>query len=121
MPDWQPNWEDVQFDYTAADEAVAACRSAATLIEASLNVEVGRLPKVTQDWSGPAREDFNSGSQQIRTLRGQVHEDLLRLIRDLKAAADYARTEQATRVADRERWRQEAQAERRQRPGPGMN
>lgn len=119
MPDWQPNWADVQFDHPAA-AAITARNSAGTTIESTLNAEVAGLPATQEDWGGPAREEFNSGEQQIRTLRQQVRtlrqqvrDDLAQLARDIAPAAEAARAEQARRVADRQRWHQAAQAEQR--------
>lgn len=121
MPDWQPSWTDVEFDHAAAGQAVAACASAAKTIESTLNTEVRCLPSTTQDWSGQAREDFDTGEPKIRQLRAQVREDLDRLARAIVAAAEAAKAEQAKREADRQRWRDEAEAERRcRRISPGQ-
>lgn len=120
MPDWQPNWTDVEFDHAAAEQAVAACKCAAKTIESTLNTEVRCLSSTTQDWSGKARDDFDTGEPKIRQLRAQVREDLDRLAQAIVAAAEAAKAEQTKREADRQRWRDEDEAERRcqqRRPG----
>lgn len=118
MPSWQPNWTDVEFDHAAAERAVGACKSAATTIESTLNAQVRCLPSTIQDWSGKARDDFIVGESEIRRLRVQVREDLDQLARVIVAAAEAAKAEQAKREADRQRWRDEAEAERRCRQTP---
>lgn len=84
----------MRFDQFAAEDAVAALRSAAVIVEATREAEVRNLPAATQDWTGPARLEFDSASQQIRTMRARLADNLRTLARSLAVAADEAKAEQ---------------------------
>lgn len=112
MPDWSPNWLDVDFDHAAAEAAAAAYDDAADTLAAG-EVTFGDLVAHTVvDWSGGARGDFDDGTERIEDER-------VRVIRALRDAADAIRTgaaaataEQEHREAERDRWQAEVEAER---------
>lgn len=118
MPDWQPNWSDVEFDHAAATEAARECRTAARTIDQALTGLAG-LP-AADHWTGRYKDEWED--DQVPTaddLRGTA-DDLRALARAIDAAAEDARLEQQARERERERWRDELEAEQADAPpGPG--
>jgi hypothetical protein len=109
VPNWQPNWADVDFDHAKAAVAAGACRTTAATIDNVL-LGLGNLPAVDH-WTGRYKDDFmNEQSGMVADLLSTMA-DLRRLASQIERASTEAETEQAKRVADRMRWREERDRE----------
>lgn len=109
MPDWQPNWSDVDFDHAAATTAAEECRSSARALDTALGGLDG-LP-ATDHWVGRYKDDWSADQTPTRTDLSGTRDDLRALARAIDRAAADARAEQAHRESERERWREEAREE----------
>jgi uncharacterized protein YukE len=119
MPTWQPNWSDVSFDHAAAQQAIAALRSMATLLDTTTDARVRLAAEAQRDWAGRSRIAFDA--ELARTTRQAA--DLAAACRaaaaSIEAAAEDARIEQRRRDLDRERWSDERRREDRVRATSG--
>ncbi len=107
MPAWQPNWNDVEFDFTGAEAAIAECRLAREVLETRDAVLAGPLVSARDQWRGAKRVEFDESEEALQR-------DVARLIEELRLAeqglyADIARAhnEQAIRVRARAHWHEE--------------
>jgi len=113
MPNWQPNWNDVQWDWGAAEEAIRALRSSADLLD-STSRERARLAEEAQaQWRGRYRKEFDSEFERIqrrsRDLAAQIRDSADRIA----SASHRAWEEQRHREAERQRWQREREDEER--------
>lgn len=114
MPDWQPNWNDVDFDHGKATAAAAECRSSARAVDSALSGLAG-LPN-TDHWVGKYKDDWSDDKAPTETdLRG-TRDDLRALARAIDQAATDASAEQTHREEERERWYEELREEQADEP-----
>jgi len=113
VPSWQPNWEDVRFDHAAAVEAAEACRRGATTADATAQAVTAAAPSASRDWSGSLSDDFRRELPELGDELSARHGELNALARQIEAAGDEARAEQARREQQRERWHDQARKEAR--------
>lgn len=116
MPNWQPNWENVIWDWGAANEAIAALQRAANQLESSL---AERRPVATAaqiEWQGRFREEFDQELEHIIQQALSLAAEYRATAARIAAASSAARAEQDHRERERDRWRREkADEERRER------
>ncbi|MDQ6670026.1 MAG: hypothetical protein M3069_04655 [Chloroflexota bacterium] len=111
MPNWQPNWEDVRWNYAAADRAASELDQAAEAIDRTSTARGQASERATAQWRGAYRARFDA--QLMDTLgsawelAGTYRESAARI----RQASARAREEQARREHERERWRQEKASE----------
>lgn len=115
MPNWQPNWDDVRWNWGAASEAAAALRSAAGKLEATLADRLRYAASAQREWRGRYRDEFDVALDRMaRRAR-----DLAAHFRDaadrIASASARAREEQRHREHERERWHREKEDEERRR------
>ncbi len=107
MPNWQPNWEDVRWDYAAADRAARELDRAADELQSTSDARRQVADTAAAEWRGTYRRRFDQ--QLAEALRaswwhaGEFRDAAARIRR----ATQMARDEQARRERDRERWRRE--------------
>lgn len=107
MPNWQPNWEDVRWNYAAAGRAAGELDRVADQLDAGSSARMQVADLATAEWRGSYRVRFDQ--QLTATLReawwqaGELRDAAARIRR----ASQWARDEQARRERDRERWRRE--------------
>jgi uncharacterized protein YukE len=111
MPDWQPNWTDVRFDFARAEAAVAALRSTADLLNRQTDARVRLAADAQLAWRGRARDAFDVELARIVREAADLAAALRSAARSFEAAADDARLDQAHRLDARARWRREAALE----------
>jgi hypothetical protein len=111
MPNWTPNWHDVQFDQVAAQEYVDAATTLARDLDTWLNDRAGQARLAQKHWKGPHRQRFDTEFAKQQSIGGDLVDDLRRSAHSVQQAAHDAKVEQAHRVSDRERWRTEEAAE----------
>ena len=107
MPNWQPNWQDVHWNYAAADRAADELDRAADELESTSKARQQTADNAAAEWRGTYRRWFDR--QTTEALRaawwqaGEFREAAARIRR----ATQWARDEQARRERERERWRRE--------------
>ena len=115
MPNWQPNWNNVRWDWGAADEAVNALRRAADFLDSSVLERTSVAREAQQEWRGRFREQFDLELGRIvaraRDLAAQFREAAGRIA----SASQRAYEEQRHREAERARWQREKEEEERRR------
>lgn len=113
MPDWEPNWQDVCWDFGAADEAISALQRAADLLDQTADERSRVALAAKEQWQGRYREEFD---ERLAQMLIRAH-DLARQCRDaankVARASQRAYEEQQRRVRDRERWFRQKEAEER--------
>ena len=67
MPNWQPNWEDVRWNYAAADRAAAELDHAAGELEPTSDARRQVADASAAEWRGTYRRRFDQ--QLTETLR----------------------------------------------------
>ncbi len=115
MPNWQPNWNNVRWNWGAADAATAALRRAANLLDGTADKRAGAAGEAQAQWRGLHRDRFDN---ELTQILGRGHS----LASECRAAADRvtsasqrAADEQRHRERERERWRREKEEEDRRR------
>ena len=116
MPDWQPNWSDVEFDHGAASTAAVECRAAARALTTALDGLAG-LP-ATDHWTGRYKDEWSADQGGMQSDLAGTRDDLNALASRIDGAAVDARAEQTARDDGRERWLREAAEEADRRPVP---
>lgn len=116
MPDWQPNWTDVEFDHAKATAAAEECRTSARAIDTALGGLSG-LP-AADHWVGRYKDDWEADQAPTRTDLTGTRDDLRALARKIDQAAADATAEQTHREEERERWREELRQEQEDQPDP---
>ncbi len=111
MPNWTPNWQDVEFDQMAAQQYVDAATKLARDLDTWLNDRVGQAKLAQKHWKGPHRQRFDVEFAKQQTIGGHLVDDLRRSAHSVEQAAHDAKLEQARRVSERERWHTEQAAE----------
>jgi hypothetical protein len=107
VPNWQPDWEDVRWNYVAADRAAAELDRAAGELESTSDARRQVADTSAAEWRGAYRRRFDQ--QLTETLRaawwqaGEFRDAAARIRR----ATQWARDEQLRRERERERWRRE--------------
>jgi len=113
MPNWEPNWEDVQWDQGAARDAMRALRDAADMLDQTAAERARVAQEATEQWRGRYRDEFDDHLQQIlrraHDLAGEYRDMANRIARADQGAFE----EQRRRERERERWRMEKEAEER--------
>jgi len=113
MPNWNPNWKNVQWDREAAHRATAALRRSADELDNTATERERVATRTQAQWRGRHRETFDSYLQDVlrraRVLAAEYREAATRIDRETQRAE----AEQRRRVAERERWRREKEEEER--------
>ena len=111
MPSWQPIWENVNFDFIAAEAAIADCRACRRILDQRDAVLRGPLQRGLAEWRGRSRASFDAAERQLRNRTNALIDHLWQAEHRLARTIDDAHEEQAHRVRNRERWNQENAAE----------
>ena len=107
MPAWQPNWEDVRFDYTGAEEAAAECDGCAGFLRGRHAVLGPPMAEARVEWRGVHRQRFDDEMEAMDRDADLLTDELRMTAARIRAEADEARMEQHARELARERWYQE--------------
>jgi hypothetical protein len=113
MPNWDPNWEDVQFDHAAAQDAANECTLAAGALDNAATGAATARTTLTNNgsWYGAHQVEFHVAEENLRTEMGQTRLELLELARHIADAANRARAQQVFRESERARWNAETAVE----------
>jgi len=115
MPNWQPNWNNVCWDWHAAKAASHALRNMANRLEILTQERLAVAREAQREWRGRYREEFDQKLQIL--LKDSAN--LAARMRDAAARIDQASAraweEQKNRERERERWYREKEEEERRR------
>ena len=104
MPGWQPNWDDVAWDWGAANEAMNALRRAADMLDQTAYERKRKADQATAEWRGVYREEFDEDLRGILTRARDLARDFRDIANRISRASGDARREQDHREEERERW-----------------
>ena len=65
MPNWSPNWNDVRWNWGAADAAASALRNAAGMLDATADERAGVARDAQVEWRGLFRDRFDAELAEI--------------------------------------------------------
>jgi uncharacterized protein YukE len=112
MPNWTPNWADVQFDQAAAHDYAATCRRTSAELRRIAAARNKLAEQAVIDWEGPHRVKFDHDTAQWSNAAEDVAMQLESIAAKVDAQALTARQVQSAREQDRQRWAAESTAER---------
>ena len=115
MPNWQPNWNNVRWDWGAADAAAAALRHAAGLLDGTAQERSGVPRDAQAEWRGLHRERFDGELTQILKRARDLAVECRAAADHIASASRRAHEEQRHRERERDRWRREKEDEERRR------
>ena len=113
MPNWQPNWSNVVWDWGAADAAVAALHRAAIQLEESATGRQSLAAPAQREWRGRYRDEFDVDLKRLTEDAQRIAAEYRATAGRIAAASAAASAEQTRREHERERWRREKQDEER--------
>jgi uncharacterized protein YukE len=113
MPNWQPNWNDVVWDYGAANEAIAALHKAAGQLESSVQERKVMAAAAQTEWRGRYRQEFDNDLARMIQQALRIADEYRAVANRIRAASAAAQDEQSHRVHERERWWREKRDEER--------
>ena len=113
MPDWQPNWSNVNWDFGAAEAAIGALRRAADLLGQTTSERERVAGEARAEWRGRYRESFDGQFQQMVNRARQLADEYRGAANQIARASQWAREEQHRREEERARWYMEKEAEER--------
>lgn len=109
-----PNWNDVCWNWAAAEEAVNKLHHVANELTNLRQTRGEKATLVLEEASGPYRDQFSEGFDTKELVIRGICFDCYRLASRISALSEQAREEQNRRERARERWRQE-QREKKER------
>jgi uncharacterized protein YukE len=113
MPNWQPNWNNVYWDWNAAKAASNALRKTADRLESLTQERLKVAREAQNEWRGRYREEFDRELQRLLDDSAK----LAAMMRDAAARIDRASAraweEQKHRERERARWYREKEEEER--------
>lgn len=116
MPNWEPNRARVEWDYGAAEAAIAALRRAADELDLTTNKRERVAGEARAEWRGRYRESFDGQFQQMVSRARQLAAEYRDTANQIGRASQRAWEEQRRREAAIARWEAEKAAEERERP-----
>jgi hypothetical protein len=115
MPNWQPNWNNVRWDWGAANAASSALRHNAVRLDTTAHQRGLVAGEAQAQWRGRYRSEFDVALQGMLQgaygLAAEMRDAASRIDRASQRAYD----EQRHRERERERWRREKEEEDRRR------
>jgi len=115
MPNWQPNWNNVLWNWGAADAAISALRSAAGVLDGTAGERIGVARDAQVEWRGLHRERFDGELTQVLNRARDLASECRTAADRIASASRRAYEEQRHRERERERWRREKEDEDRRR------
>ncbi len=104
MPNWQPNWKDVVWDWGVANDAVRALQRAADLLDATAGERSNRSQAATAEWRGRYRDNFEGELRRILTRSRDLATHYREIASRISQASQRAHDEQKDRERERQRW-----------------
>ena len=107
MPNWQPNWQDVRWNFAAADAAAAALDRAAGTLDRTEASRDQVAQRAQADWFGKYSLEFMTQLSGMDTTAQSLAARLRAAAKTVRSFSGRATMEQAQRERDRARWRRE--------------
>lgn len=107
MPNWQPNWQDVRWDYAAADRATSELDQAADTLDRTSTSRGDAADRARAEWRGAYRARFDMQLMDALGSAWQLAGTFRESAARIRQASARAREEQASRERARQRWYQE--------------
>lgn len=104
MPNWQPNWNNVAWNWGAADAACDALRRAADRLEKTAHERLSAASCAQREWRGRYREQFDEQLAAMVAEARRLADECRQAAARVARASQAARDEQNRREADRRRW-----------------
>ena len=111
MPNWQPNWNDVVWNWGASDGAASALRHSADMLDQTSDERKYRSRAATAEWRGEYRDRFDQELAQILRRAHDLASEYRGVADRIVNAAQRARAEQRHREEERARWWRQKRAE----------
>jgi len=115
MPNWQPNWNNVNWNHGAAGDAANELRRAADLLDETAASRSRAADKARLEWRGRYRDEFDHELAEMLRRARELAEQMRNKARDIDNAGQRAREEQRRRERDRDRWEAERREEERRK------
>lgn len=113
MPNWEPNWDDVEWDHGAASEAAHELDRAAAFVEESAHRRRQVADEARAEWRGRHREEFDGDLDRMLHRAAELAAEFRTKASAIRSADQQAYEEQRRRERERERWRREKEEEER--------
>lgn len=104
MPSWQPIWEDVSFDFVAAEDAIAECHSCARYLDERSAVLGPPIQAAREQWRGRFRNEFDDEIAELEREAASAAAELRFVAAQIQGDCVEAREEQRRREAMRQQW-----------------
>jgi len=111
MPNWQPNWHNVRWDWGAADAAASSLRRAADRLEAMTAERQRVATEAQREWRGQYRKDFDERFRSVLKRAHDLAAEFRYMAQRIQTTSQNAGAEQKHREAERTRWHREKRAE----------
>ena len=116
MPNWQPNWNNVRWDWGAASAAASSLRRAADKLDATAQERQRAATESQREWRGRYREEFDERLKEILRRASSLAAEYRYMASRIDGASSKAYHEQQHREAERRRWwREKREEEERER------
>ena len=119
MPNWQPNWNNVRWDWGAASAAASSLRRAADKLDATAQERQRAATEAQREWRGRYREEFDEQLRNMLRRATELAAEFRYMAHRIEQASQNAWAEQRHRESERRRWhsekRKEEERERRRR------
>jgi uncharacterized protein YukE len=112
VPNWTPEWADVQFDHAAAHEYAATCRRTSAEVRRIAFARHKLAEHAVVDWEGPHRVTFDHDTALWSNAAEDVAMHLDAIAAKVDTAAATAHQMQSAREQARQRWFAEDATER---------
>jgi len=104
MPNWQPNWNDVRWNWGTSDQAREALYRMADWLDGAANHRQHLARETLTQWEGGAAREFGERARHAIAKLHALAERCRRSASALDRASQAAREDQARRQAERARW-----------------
>lgn len=115
MPNWQPNWNNVRWDWGAANAASAALRRSADKLDTFAHERSRVAGDAQREWRGRYRQEFDQQLQAMLNRSANLAAEMRHAAGRIDQASSRAWEEQRHRERERERWHREKREEERRR------
>jgi hypothetical protein len=113
MPNWQPNWNNVRWDWGASDAAAQALRQTADRLDQGTGDRQQLASQAQIDWRGRYRNEFDDELARLVSRARGLAAELRQAADRIQYAANRAYDEQRHRESERRRWNREREDEER--------
>lgn len=113
MPNWQPNWSNVVWNWGAANDATAALQAAASMLDNTAAERKRKAERAKEEWRGKHRKQFDGDLARMLARAHALASECRAAADRIGGASQRARAEQTHRERERRRWHhQKAEEER---------